>query len=131
MELFDYIKSLFDKDSYSKVRNNTKKKFSFMLLRYISIKYPLEANNMNIININEVHLSDFLHRFLVSRYTRVPNWIFTKTKKEELKKDTDISTFINFYDLDKIEVDQLKKLFPKEFEECIKEFVTYQKNQDK
>jgi hypothetical protein len=86
MELFPFIKILFENPAeYKKLRSYEKSKFFFMTNRFLSISYPVQANQFNNIHIETDRVLDFWQRNLKS-IGRVPGWIFTKTKKEKSEK---------------------------------------------
>lgn len=104
MQLFDYIKVMFDSSSkYSEVTDYTKRKNSFMLNRFMSIKYPIQANLFNFLNTDAVGASDSWRR-VTSQYKRTPGWVFTKVKKntqkssakEYIPSDEAINLFMSF-----------------------------------
>lgn len=87
--LFDFIDCLFDKGRYKACTNAEKKKHFFMAQRFISIKYPSEANNFNIIGVNQVAVMDTWSRILSRLHSSKPNWIYTKTIKTEKAEKKD------------------------------------------
>lgn len=91
MELFDLIKVIFtEPDTYKKVVTaNDKRKHMFILNRFFSINYPVHACLLNINKINPVAIVDWWQSFLYPQYKKVPNWIYTKTKKTN-KQDKEI-----------------------------------------
>lgn len=95
MELFDFIKTLFDRKAYQDVPENIKKKHAFMAMRFISINHPIEANQFNKVGINQVAVMDSWNIFLSGKYTKVPNWVYTKVDKKtkvekgKIEKTTD------------------------------------------
>jgi hypothetical protein len=86
MELFDVLDSLFSRNRYKEVSNSDKRKYFFMIQRFMSIQYPVLANNMNIVNVNEELVVDMWHNEMVSRYVKKPQWMYTKSS---VKKDKD------------------------------------------
>ena len=61
MKLFDYIKVLFGKDvNWDKVSNYDKSKNSFMTNRFMSIKFPIQANMFNTLKIDNKLLNQGL-----------------------------------------------------------------------
>ena len=53
MKLFDYIKVLFGKDpQWEKLKGYDKSKNSFMTNRFMSIKFPIQANMFNALKID-------------------------------------------------------------------------------
>src|SRR3972149_8369660 len=88
MELFQFVKVLFENPSeYHKLRSYEKSKFFFMTQRFLSIHYPIQANQFNNIHIETDRVLDFWQKNLQGAWKgKVPYWIFTKTKKSETKK---------------------------------------------
>lgn len=86
MELFDVIDCMFQNHSaWSEVTNYDKKKHYFMINRILSIKFPVQANTLQHLRINQVAVVDFWFYFISSQFNRKPSWLYTKTSK---KKDT-------------------------------------------
>jgi hypothetical protein len=86
MDLIDFIKLLFKKDGLNNVPNNIIKKHSFMTLRFMSIKYPVQACLMSEINADEISIAKYWNFMMVRLYNgNIPPWIYTKTAKQ--KKD--------------------------------------------
>jgi hypothetical protein len=86
MELFDYIKVMFNSgNSYEDLTNYDKTKNSFMLNRFMSIRYPIQANLFNALGTNPVGASSSWRRVTV-QFKRTPTWIFTKVKKKDKTK---------------------------------------------
>ena len=90
IQLFDYIKLIFSKDekSWNSLKFTDKSKNFFMLNRFMSIKYPIQANFLSHYRINPESVSDYWHRNMASLHSNTPKWIYAKTKKknEETKK---------------------------------------------
>ena len=86
MKLFDYIKVLFGKDvNWNKVSNYDKSKNSFMTNRFMSIKFPIQANMFNTLKIDPVGQAE-AWRLMASKFNRVPGFIYTKVKKSAKQK---------------------------------------------
>ena len=86
MKLFDYIKVLFGKDvNWDKVSNYDKSKNSFMTNRFMSIKFPIQANMFNTLKIDPVGQAE-AWRLMASKFNRVPGFIYTKVKKSAKQK---------------------------------------------
>jgi len=97
MELFEFIKLIFtNPKEYAKLKNVQKGKNFFMLQRFMAIKYPTTAQQLNRNGINGSAVAD-LWQLVSSRFGRVPGWIYTKTKKvqteKEWKPNPEVSTF--------------------------------------
>lgn len=86
MKLFDYIKVLFGKDEHwDKVTNYDKSRNSFMTNRFMSIKFPIQANLFNTLKIDPVGQAE-AWRLVSSKFNRVPGFIYTKVKKSAKQK---------------------------------------------
>ena len=86
MKLFDYIKVLFGKDTqWDKTSNYDKSKNSFMTNRFMSIKFPTQANMFNTLKIDTVGQAE-AWRLVSSKFNRVPGFIYTKVKKTVKQK---------------------------------------------
>lgn len=91
MELFDFLKLMFSRgDSYDKLKDYEKTKFFFMSNRFFSIAYPVQAQMFNHIRVNQARVLDYWHRNMIHAYSKVPDWIYTKTKKSAEKKTTKV-----------------------------------------
>jgi hypothetical protein len=88
MDLFDYVKTVFSQSKdYEELKDYAKKKNAFMLNRFFSIQYPVQAQMFNIMNVNAVGVADSWRKVGV-RFKRTPGWIFTKTKKKAKDSST-------------------------------------------
>ncbi|MDC1282339.1 hypothetical protein N8Z10_00135 [bacterium] len=80
-KLFDFIKILFSRNGkYDEVKNHNKKRHHFMINRFFAIKYPANAQMFNRNGINPIPVIDSW-AMVAKRFTGVPGWIYTKTKK--------------------------------------------------
>lgn len=86
MKLFDYIKVLFGSDAqWDKLTNYDKAKNEFMTRRFMSIKFPSQANLFNVMKTDPVGQAE-CWRLIGSKFNRVPGFIYTKVKKTENNK---------------------------------------------
>lgn len=135
VQLFDFIDSLFNSKKY---QNNTavdKRQSFFMTERMMSIHYPLQVEQLNVLDINKERIMDFWSRYLSGSYSRKPGWIFTKvnpSSKKETKKDNfskikqpTIDYFLSKNMLDERDYNTLKRDYP---EELLEELEIIQKN---
>jgi len=130
MELFDINKKVFDKQGWDQVSNSDKKRNFFMLNRFFSIAYPMQANILQHLRINQSAVIDFWHLFLSSKYDKVPFWIYIKgvkkseeikTKKINISKET-VKQYCIFNKIDpKIAEDAILH-FPNQFANELKQF---------
>jgi hypothetical protein len=121
-KLFDFIKLIFTKhDQYRSVKNHNKKRHQFMINRFFAIKFPANANALNLNGINPVAVVDGWAA-VASRFRSVPGWIYTKTKKstkaaksknEYIPSDEAIKFFLEKNEIGKREFKELE-LFAKE-----------------
>jgi hypothetical protein len=87
MNLFDYIKVIFGKDvDWEKMTNYDKSRNAFMLQRFMSIKYPIQANLFNQLKTDPIGQAESW-RMVCSKFNKVPSFIYTKTKKTTSKKE--------------------------------------------
>lgn len=94
MELYDFIKILFntnDKKAWDALSSYEKSKYQFMLNRFMSIRYPYNANQLNGLKTNGLGVAE-VWRSVARRFygNSVPNFIYTKTKKG-VKSDSPIA----------------------------------------
>lgn len=89
MELFDFIKTLFvNPAEYSLITPGEKRKHFFMCTRRFSINFPLQANALQLLKINQSAAIDFWQKFLRKQYTFIPGWMYIKgvKKTQEVKE---------------------------------------------
>lgn len=86
MELFDFIKILFRPDEYAKLKQHEKSKYYFMLNRFMSINFPLQAQAFNHLKVSQAEAVDYWQGQLSKLYSRSPDWMYTKTGKKANKK---------------------------------------------
>ena len=98
MKLFDYIKVLFGRDpQWEKLKGYDKSKNSFMVNRFMSIKFPVQANMFNALKIDPVGQAE-AWRMVASKFNRVPGFIYTKTKaSKKIKPWVPESKALEFY----------------------------------
>tara|TARA_R110002060_G_scaffold55449_2_gene65985 strand:- start:391 stop:801 length:411 start_codon:yes stop_codon:yes gene_type:complete len=86
MKLFDYIKVLFGKDAkWDKLSGYDKSKNSFMTNRFMSIKFPIQANMFNALKIDAIGQAE-AWRMVASKFSRVPGFIYTKVRSKKKEK---------------------------------------------
>lgn len=87
MQLFDYIKVLFGKDEqWDKVSNYDKSKNSFMINRFLSVKFPIQANMFNALKTDPIGQAESW-RMVASKFNKVPGFMYTKVKKQTKEKE--------------------------------------------
>lgn len=93
IKLFDLIKIIFEKPKeWYKITNQDKRGNFFMINRFMAIKYPVEANQFNHIKITPDKSIDVWQSLMSRVYSKVPGWIFTKTKAVAVDKKK-VSTY--------------------------------------
>lgn len=89
MELFDFIKVIFANPlEYSSTPAGEKRKHYFMCQRRFAIQFPMQANALQHLKINQSAVIDFWQTFLRRQYKFVPGWMYTKgvKKTQEIKE---------------------------------------------
>lgn len=131
VDLFELIKIMFeDSKSYNKINPGEKKKHFFMINRRMSVKFPLQAQVLQHLKIDEVSVVDFWQYFLRKQYNKTPYWMYTKgiKKSKELKekktniKETLIKEYAIKHNLDIRSVKDALEFFPKEMKKEIQTF---------
>jgi hypothetical protein len=122
-KLFDFVKIMFTKPKdFKDIKDHTKKRHHFMINRFFSIKFPANAQAFNINGINGYAVVESWG-MVAQRFTSVPTWFYTKTKKVEADK-ADKKEYIpsqeaiDFYlkknEIGKREFSEVMKFFKKE-----------------
>lgn len=87
IKLFDYIKILFGSDAeWDKLTSYDKSKNIFMTNRFMSIKWPIQAQLFNKLKTDPVGTSE-CWRIVGSKFNRVPGFIYTKVKTQPKKNE--------------------------------------------
>lgn len=91
--LFDYVKLVFSSDdkAWKEIKSIEKSRNFFMLNRFMSIKFPIQASALSHYKIDAPAVSDYWHRTMSNLFKTTPPWIYAKTKKkDEEKKKLDL-----------------------------------------
>lgn len=121
MELFDIVKNIFSQrdEVWKNVSKNEKARNFFMINRIMAIQFPLQAHQFNKLKVSPPYVVDWWRNTLNSRFSKVPNWIYTKTnKKEKTKKlssevNQETEDFIRVkFQLSKRDLLYLKSFYP-------------------
>jgi len=101
-EFFDIIKIIFtDPIEYKEITKGEKQKMFFLLQRRFVINFPMEANVLQHLKINQSAVIDWWQSFLRKQYKFVPGWMYTKgvekTQKIKEKKANVSNDLINEY----------------------------------
>lgn len=128
MELFDIGKLIFTtkQKEWDAVSKNDKSRNFFMLNRIMSIQYPTQANQFNHLKVIPAPVIDWWHDTLSHRYSRPPQWLFTKVNKKDSKEKTknkdysEVETVIrDKYKVSKRDLADIKKFYPKEYDKWV------------
>ena len=140
MELFDVIKKIFYRKGWEDVSTNDKVRNFFMINRIMSIQWPIQAHQFNHTKIYPSPSVDWWHDNMSNRYTKPPQWIYTKTGKKESKKTSkiDFSSYVeaesfvkSVFEISNREIGDLKRFYPEKYESWIKEISEQIKTTDK
>lgn len=127
-KLFDFIKILFTKPKeYKDIKHHTKNRHQFMINRFFAIKFPSNAQMFNVNGINGGYVVDCWN-LVAQRFTSVPTWIYTKTKKsiiasnknDYIPSDEVIDFFMRKNEIGKREFKELNRFAPNELEAELK-----------
>lgn len=138
IQLFDYIKLVFAKNekAWSELNDLDKSRNFFMLQRFCSIKYPVQAHALSLLRVNPVAVSDYWHRTLSTLHSSVPPWVYAKTKKKDettkkldLPSDEMISWYCNKNEMSTKEFMQSVSFFGESFVKEIKSLEKILKSQ--
>jgi hypothetical protein len=84
MELFEFIKVMItDPRKYNQLKSSDKGRNHFMVQRFMSIKFPTTAQQLNRVGISGAAVMDLWQKIALRFNGRIPGWIYTKTKKSE------------------------------------------------
>lgn len=130
MELFDIVKKIFsqNQNDWDVVSKNDKVRNFFMINRLMSIQFPIQANQFNKLRISPQPVIDWWRSTLSSRFSKVPYWIYTKTKKKDnvdkkkLEVNEEVEIFIcNKFEISKRDLFYLKSFYPDKYKEWSKD----------
>ena len=130
MQLFDFTKTLFnDPIEWRKLTKSVKRKNFFMTSQFMSIAFPLQAQLLNHIKINQEASLDFWQKFMRQRYNKTPFWMFIKgrVKNKEAKENKTVSKaliaqYCKAHNLELKTIDDALLHFPDEIIKEIKKF---------
>ena len=102
MELFEFTKIIFENpEEYEKITPGEKRKQYFMINRRFAIQFPMQANALQHLKINQAGVVDFWQQFMRKTYKRTPGWMYTKgvkkAKQDKEKKINVSETLVNEY----------------------------------
>ena len=131
MELFDFVDTLFNRKAYLEVPDSIKRKHFFMAQRFMSMRFPLQADQFNRIGINQVVAMDYWSIILSTKYSRKPSFLYnynkTIKKKDKVKataidriKEDVITYYLKITQRDRRDFEFDKEIFPDEVLEELK-----------
>lgn len=131
MDLFEFIKTLFNRDaSWEKIKTYDKSKNFFMINRFMSINFPMQANLFNNRSISSSAAIDSWRDVLNRLYIKPPGWMYTKTKKRESnksKKYPERSSIEKWIKLNKLSNKDFESMLEIMEEETINEILNFEK----
>ena len=94
----------------------------------MAIQFPVQANQFNKLKVIPYPVVDWWHDTLSSRFSRPPQWLYTKTnKKDTIKKEEDknleeVEEFIrDKYSISKRDLQTLKSFYPEKYNRWTKD----------
>lgn len=118
---YEIIKSFYNNE-WDEITNKDKIKNFFIINRIFSIAYPLQANLFNHIKIEQSEVVDFWKIFISKKHKKLPNFIWTKTIKNQKDKNKnkykeEVLNFIKEkYQISNREINDLIDFFPQKFD---------------
>lgn len=131
MELFDFIKVIFSSPAeYSSITLGEKRRHYFMCQRRFAINYPLQANALQLLKINQAAVIDFWQTFLRKQFKSVPGWMYVKgiKKTQEVKEkkltisNELIKEYCKYFKVDKKDIMDALEFYPVEMIKQLKDF---------
>lgn len=131
MELFDFIKVVFTNPTeYSSTTPGEKRKHYFMCQRRFAINFPMQANALQHLKINQAAVMDFWQVFLRKQYKFVPGWMYTKgVKKAQEAKEKKLTVsnelikeYCKYFKVDPKSVRDALEFYPHDMIKELKEF---------
>jgi len=130
--LFDITKILFENPKeWEDITLGEKRKFYFQIQRRFAIKFPMQANALQHLKINQSAVVDFWQRFMKQYNGRTPGWMFTKgiKKSKEIKEKKNygisevlISTYAIKMKMDRKSIIDALTFFPEKMSKELKQF---------
>lgn len=130
-EFFDIIKIIFtDPLKYKEISKGEKQKNYFLLNRRFAIQFPMQANALQHLKINQSAVIDFWQMFLRRQYKYMPNWMYTKgvKKAQEVKEkkltvnNEVIKEYCKYFKIDPKSVRDALEYYPTDMIRELKDF---------
>lgn len=99
MQLTDFARKFFT-GAVHDIDADTKRRFAFIMVRLVSIKYPTAAQIFNTQGVDRAHVIDYLSTIMKRQHNRTPSWVWTKydkTKSDAKKKIGKYSEAMELY----------------------------------
>lgn len=131
MQLFEFINVIFkNPEEYEKCTKGEKRKHYFMCQRRFSINFPMQANVLQHLKINQNAVIDFWQTFLRKQYRNVPGWMYTKgvKKSKEVKEkkinvsEKTINAYCKYFKVDKKSIYDALEFYPDKMVKELKDF---------
>jgi hypothetical protein len=125
MKLFDYINVIFSANNakWEEVSELDMARNAFMLNRLMSIKFPIQAQMLNIMKISPVGQAQ-TWRNIAKQFKRTPGFIYTKTKNmssdktKKLNEDA-VAMYMKFNEIGETEFKDAYRFNPDAIEEAL------------
>jgi len=132
MDLFDLIKQMFDRTSkWEKIKTYDKSKNFFMINRFMSINFPMQANMFNNRHITSSSAIDSWRDVVNRLFTKPPSWMYTKTKKTSpsvsSKKYPEKETIYQWMKINNVSKHDLDSMIQLMENETIEELMKFEK----
>lgn len=108
-----------NKKDWSKLNDQDKETFFFIFNRYMSKKFPKQAQFFNDKSIDKATAMDVWFSFL-QKETRLPIWFWRGPTKKKDPTIKDWKVVLDFWECSKDDIYLLCEMFPKELKEEIK-----------
>lgn len=119
-----------NRNNYSKLTDEDKKKFFFIINRKFSCQFPHQANFLNSKFIDKDSALDVWFNYL-NKMTNIPSWYWTKYEKEKKHNkfsNKDIEIFKKYNEhFNERDLEYILKYFEEEVKEEIKILKKYEK----
>lgn len=134
MELFPFINLIYtNPQEYSNITPGEKRKQFFMCQRRFAIQYPMQANALQHLKINQNAVVDFWQIFLrrENKFSNwMPKWLYTKgvKKSQEVKEKKQnvsneiIREYCRIYKIDRKTIEDALEFYNAEMIAELKEF---------
>ena len=128
-DLFGFINSMFKPEEFKKTKMHDRAKHFFMINRFASIKFPVQASYFNNLKINPGQTVTYWQENWSKMYNRTPGWMYVKTAKaKEAKKkaqpitDETIRVYCEKFQLSRRDIEEALLLVGAPFEKELRDF---------